>query len=40
MESVWGAKNVALDVHVALKLIRAELARNVPGLEAASALEI
>jgi len=33
MGSVWVAKNLALDVHVALKLIRAELARNVPGLE-------
>ncbi len=33
MGSVWVAKNLALDVHVALKLIRAELARSVPGLE-------
>jgi len=33
MGSVWVAKNLALDVHVALKLIRAELAQNVPGLE-------
>ena len=33
MGSVWVAKNIALDVHVALKLIRAELARSVPGLE-------
>ena len=32
MGSVWVAKNLALDVHVALKLIRAELARSVPGL--------
>ncbi|HYQ00545.1 MAG TPA: serine/threonine-protein kinase [Polyangiaceae bacterium] len=33
MGSVWVAKNLALDVHVALKLIRSELAQNVPGLE-------
>lgn len=33
MGSVWVAKNLALDVHVALKLIRTELARSVPGLE-------
>jgi len=33
MGSVWVAKNIALDVHVALKLIRAELARSVPGLQ-------
>ncbi len=33
MGSVWVAKNLALDVHVALKLIRAELSRSVPGLE-------
>lgn len=33
MGSVWVAKNLALDVHVALKLIRAELAQAVPGLE-------
>jgi eukaryotic-like serine/threonine-protein kinase len=33
MGSVWVAKNLALDVHIALKLIRAELARSVPGLE-------
>jgi len=33
MGSVWVAKNLALDVHVALKLIRAELAHSVPGLE-------
>jgi serine/threonine-protein kinase len=33
MGSVWVAKNLALDVHVALKLIRPELARSVPGLE-------
>jgi serine/threonine protein kinase len=32
MGSVWVAKNLALDVHVALKLIRAELAHSVPGL--------
>jgi serine/threonine-protein kinase len=32
MGSVWVAKNLALDVHVALKLIRAELSRSVPGL--------
>jgi serine/threonine-protein kinase len=32
MGSVWVAKNLALDVHVALKLIRAELAQSVPGL--------
>ncbi|MEO6599277.1 MAG: serine/threonine-protein kinase, partial [Polyangiaceae bacterium] len=32
MGSVWVAKNLALDLHVALKLIRAELARSVPGL--------
>ncbi len=32
MGSVWVAKNLALDVHVALKLIRAELARSVPQL--------
>ena len=32
MGSVWVAKNLALDVHVALKLIRAELASSVPGL--------
>jgi serine/threonine-protein kinase len=32
MGSVWVAKNLALDVHVALKLIRAELAQCVPGL--------
>jgi len=33
MGSVWVARNIALDVHVALKLIRAELARSVPGLQ-------
>ncbi len=33
MGSVWVAKNLALDVHVALKLIRTELAQSVPGLE-------
>jgi len=33
MGSVWVAKNLALDVHVALKLIRSELAQHVPGLE-------
>jgi serine/threonine protein kinase len=32
MGSVWVAKNIALDVHVALKLIRAELAHSVSGL--------
>jgi eukaryotic-like serine/threonine-protein kinase len=32
MGSVWVAKNLALDVHVALKLIRPELAQSVPGL--------
>jgi serine/threonine protein kinase len=33
MGSVWVAKNLALDVHIALKLIRAELAQSVAGLE-------
>jgi len=32
MGSVWVAKNVALDVHVALKLIRPDLSENVPGM--------
>ncbi len=32
MGSVWVAKNLALDVHVALKLIRPELSETVPGL--------
>jgi len=32
MGSVWVAKNLALDVHVALKLIRTELANSVAGL--------
>ena len=32
MGSVWVAKNLALDVHIALKLIRAELATSVAGL--------
>jgi serine/threonine-protein kinase len=32
MGAVWVARNVALDAHVALKLIRAEVSRNVPGV--------
>ncbi|HEY2406234.1 MAG TPA: serine/threonine-protein kinase [Polyangiaceae bacterium] len=32
MGSVWVAKNLALDTHVALKLIRAELSRSIAGL--------
>jgi len=33
MGAVWVARNVALDAHVGLKLIRAEVSRNVPGIQ-------
>ena len=33
MGAVWVARNVALDAHVGLKLIRAEVSRNVPGVQ-------
>jgi serine/threonine-protein kinase len=33
MGAVWVARNIALDAHVGLKLIRAEVSRNVPGVQ-------
>jgi serine/threonine protein kinase len=33
MGAVWVARNIALDAHVGLKLIRAEVSRNVPGMQ-------
>ena len=33
MGAVWVARNVALDAHVGLKLIRTEVSRNVPGIQ-------
>jgi eukaryotic-like serine/threonine-protein kinase len=33
MGAVWVARNIALDAHVGLKLIRAEVSRNVPGIQ-------
>jgi eukaryotic-like serine/threonine-protein kinase len=33
MGAVWVARNVALDAHIGLKLIRAEVSRSVPGVE-------
>jgi eukaryotic-like serine/threonine-protein kinase len=33
MGAVWVARNIALDAHIGLKLIRAEVSRNVPGVQ-------
>ncbi|MET0594072.1 MAG: serine/threonine-protein kinase, partial [Polyangiaceae bacterium] len=33
MGAVWVARNIALDAHVGLKLIRAEVSKNVPGVQ-------
>ena len=33
MGAVWVARNIALDAHIALKLIRADVSRNIPGVQ-------